>query len=102
MEQKRGGGGGDGGGGEGGGRVSAGEGDGREGQLRAWREAQFARDIRGAPGERRKRCKNYLLQFPPRDVTVSSFKQPIQSVSVTLRLGLSNNFRKTQISEEGV
>ena len=37
MEQKRGGGGG--GGGEGG------------GQLRAWREPQFARDIRGSPGE---------------------------------------------------
>ena len=44
MEQKRGRGGG--GGGDGGG----GGGDGGGGQLRAWREPQFPRDIRGAPG----------------------------------------------------
>ena len=54
MEQKRGRGGGGGGGG-GGGRDVGGV-DGGGGQLRAWREPQFARDIRGAPGES-KNCK---------------------------------------------
>ena len=75
MEQKRGGGGGGGDGGGGGGVVSAGGGDGREGQLRAWREAQFARDIRGAPpgdirgapGERIKKCR---LLATSRDIRV--------------------------------
>ena len=56
MEQKRGRGGGGGGGGTGGGGRDVGGVDGGGGQLRAWREPQFARDIRGAPGEF-KNCK---------------------------------------------
>ena len=56
MEQKRGRGGGGGGGGGGRGGRDVGGVDGGGGQLRAWREPQFARDIRGAPGES-KNCR---------------------------------------------
>ena len=78
MEQKRGGGdGGGGGGGGGGGREAGGGGDEGGGQLRAWREPQFVRDIRGAPpGER---VKKMQISFH-----TLRLKQPTQSVNPIL------------------
>ena len=52
MEQRRGGGGGGGGGGGEGGGDEGGGGVEGGGQLRAWREPQFPRDIRRVVGER--------------------------------------------------